>query len=81
MSNLKSNKVPMGQKIAFGFGMFANQMFADLVGHDIDSLQNAPAYLVFSKEDFDFISRGPLPETICARLNETFGHLDEAIGN
>jgi GPH family glycoside/pentoside/hexuronide:cation symporter len=26
-SILLTNKVPMGQKIAFGFGMLANQMF------------------------------------------------------
>ena len=32
MSNLKSNKVPMTQKIAFGVGMFANQMFPAIMG-------------------------------------------------
>ena len=26
------NKVPMGQKIAFGFGMLANQMFPAILG-------------------------------------------------
>jgi len=31
-SNLKSNKVPMSQKIAFGFGMLANQMFPAILG-------------------------------------------------
>lgn len=29
---LKSKKVPMGQKIAFGIGMFANQMFPAILG-------------------------------------------------
>ena len=28
----KTNKVPMGQKIAFGFGMLANQMFPAILG-------------------------------------------------
>ncbi|WOD42795.1 MFS transporter [Hwangdonia lutea] len=28
----KTNKVPMGQKIAFGIGMFANQMFPAILG-------------------------------------------------
>ncbi|QNM86715.1 MFS transporter [Polaribacter pectinis] len=33
MSNIKSSsKVPMGQKIAFGIGMFANQMFPAILG-------------------------------------------------
>ena len=33
MNNLnKTNKVPMGQKIAFGFGMLANQMFPAILG-------------------------------------------------
>ena len=32
MSNTSSRKVPMGQKIAFGFGMFANQMFPAALG-------------------------------------------------
>ena len=31
-SNLKSIKVPMSQKIAFGFGMLANQMFPAILG-------------------------------------------------
>ena len=31
-SSIKTNKVPMGQKIAFGFGMLANQMFPASVG-------------------------------------------------
>ena len=26
------NKIPMGQKIAFGFGMLANQMFPAILG-------------------------------------------------
>jgi len=30
--SLKTNKVPMGQKIAFGVGMFANQMFPAIMG-------------------------------------------------
>ena len=29
---LKSKKVPMGQKVAFGIGMFANQMFPAILG-------------------------------------------------
>ena len=33
MNNLiKTNKVPMSQKIAFGFGMLANQMFPAILG-------------------------------------------------
>ena len=32
MSNSKSSNVPMGQKIAFGFGMLANQMFPAALG-------------------------------------------------
>ena len=33
MSNTTTtNKVPMGQKIAFGIGMFANQMFPAIMG-------------------------------------------------
>ena len=32
MNNQVSNKVPMGQKIAFGLGMFANQMFPAILG-------------------------------------------------
>jgi len=31
-SSIKTNKVPMGQKIAFGFGMLANQMFPAILG-------------------------------------------------
>ena len=31
-SILLTNKVPMGQKIAFGFGMLANQMFPAILG-------------------------------------------------
>ncbi len=31
MTTLKSNKVPMTQKIAFGFGMLANQMFPAII--------------------------------------------------
>jgi GPH family glycoside/pentoside/hexuronide:cation symporter len=27
-----TSKVPIGQKIAFGFGMFANQMFPAILG-------------------------------------------------
>jgi len=30
--NLESKKVPLGQKIAFGFGMLANQMFPAILG-------------------------------------------------
>lgn len=33
--------------------IFANQAFATLSGHKAEDLQNAPAFLVFSKEDFD----------------------------
>lgn len=32
MSNTTTTKVPMGQKIAFGVGMFANQMFPAIMG-------------------------------------------------
>lgn len=32
MSEFVTNKVPMGQKIAFGVGMFANQMFPAILG-------------------------------------------------
>ena len=33
MSNISTPyKVPMGQKIAFGFGMLANQMFQAILG-------------------------------------------------
>ena len=33
MSNfMNTNKVPLGQKIAFGFGMLANQMFPAILG-------------------------------------------------
>ena len=31
-SSIKTNKIPMGQKIAFGFGMLANQMFPATLG-------------------------------------------------
>ena len=31
-NSIKTNKVPMGQKIAFGFGMLANQMFPAILG-------------------------------------------------
>ena len=31
-SSIKTNKIPMGQKIAFGFGMLANQMFPAILG-------------------------------------------------
>ena len=29
---VQPNKVPVGQKIAFGFGMLANQMFPAILG-------------------------------------------------
>ena len=32
MSNISENTVPMGQKIAFGLGMLANQMFPAVMG-------------------------------------------------
>lgn len=31
-STVQHNKVPMSQKIAFGFGMLANQMFPAILG-------------------------------------------------
>ena len=43
-SNSITNKVPMGQKIAFGFGMLANQMFPAILG----------TFMVVLVEDLEF---------------------------
>lgn len=43
-SNSITNKVPMGQKIAFGFGMLANQMFPAILG----------IFMVVLVEDLEF---------------------------
>tara|TARA_B110000238_G_scaffold5878_1_gene5790 strand:- start:582 stop:764 length:183 start_codon:yes stop_codon:yes gene_type:complete len=41
-SSIKTNKVPMGQKIAFGFGMLANQNVSSHSGNIYDRFGGGP---------------------------------------
>ena len=38
-TNVSQNKVPFGQKVAFGLGMLANQMFPAMIGIFVCSIR------------------------------------------